>query len=186
MKKIKLFDPFVNNAEKRALNRVFTSNFWASGSGSGNVQKFEKAFTKYVGSKNCVAVNSGTSALNLSLSICDIKNKEVILPSLSFVSTANAVIENGGIPIFVDVDENTLCLDHQKISKLISKKTKMIIPVHFAGMSSNLAEIIKICKKYNTYLVEDAAHAAGLPERFAHRRLQALGSRSRMLRALCT
>ena len=96
MKKIKLFDPYVNDAEKRALNRVLDSHFWASGSGVGYVQKFEKEFSKYVGSRSSVAVNSGTAALNLALSMYNIKNKEVILPSLSFVSTANAIIKNGG------------------------------------------------------------------------------------------
>ena len=161
MKKIKLFDPYTDKFEKIAINRVLESNFWASGEGNGNVKKFEEKFSKYVNSKNSVAVNSGTAALNLALSMYDIKNKEVILPSLSFVSTANAVIENGGIPKFVDVDENTLCLDYEKISKAISKKTKIILPVHFAGLSSNLHEISNLCKEHNIHLIEDAAHAAG-------------------------
>ena len=161
MSKIKLFDPYTDESEKLAIERVLDSHFWASGSGIGEVHKFEKKFSKYVDSKNCVALNSGTAALNLALSMYNIKNKEVILPSLSFVSTANAVIENGGIPKFVDVDENTLCIDPEKVSKIISKKTKIILPVHFAGMASNLSEIIKICEKHNLNLIEDAAHAAG-------------------------
>jgi len=161
MSKIKLFDPYTGKSEKLAIQRVLDSHFWASGSGAGNVKKFENEFTKFVGSKNCVAVNSGTAALNLALSMYDIKNKEVILPSLSFVSTANAVIENGGIPKFVDIDEKTLCLDHEKISKVISKKTKIILPVHFAGFVSNLDKLLKICKENNLHLIEDAAHAAG-------------------------
>lgn len=161
MKKIKLFDPYVNDTEKNAINKVLDSHFWASGSGVGNVQKFEEKFSKYVGCKSSVAVNSGTAALSLALSMYDIKNKEVILPSLSFVSTANAVIENGGIPKFVDVDENTLCIDDEKILKSISKKTKVVLPVHFAGLSANLKKISKICKKYQLVCIEDAAHAAG-------------------------
>jgi len=161
MSKIKLFDPYIDSSEKRVLNKVLDSHFWASGSGMGYVKKFEKKFTNFVGSKECVAVNSGTAALNLALSMYDLKNKEVILPSLSFVSTANAVIENGGIPKFVDVDEKTLCVDPEKISKLISKKTKLVLPVHFAGLSANLKEISRICKKNNLKIIEDAAHAAG-------------------------
>jgi perosamine synthetase len=161
MSKIKLFDPFTDKSEKLAVQKVLDSHFWASGSGTRNVKKFEMEFTKYVGSKNCVAVNSGTAALNLALSMYDIKNKEVILPSLSFVSTANAVIENGGIPKFVDVDENTLCLDYEKISKAISKKTKIILPVHFAGLPANLHKISNLCKEHSIHLIEDAAHAAG-------------------------
>jgi len=161
MKKIKLFDPYTDKFEKIAINRVLESNFWASGDGNGNVKKFEEKFSKYVNSKNSVAVNSGTAALNLALSMYDIKNKEVILPSLSFVSTANAVIENGGIPKFGDIDEKTLCIDPKKILNLISKKTKIILPVHFGGLSSDLTEISKICKKNKIHLIEDAAHAAG-------------------------
>jgi len=161
MSRIKLFDPYIDKSEKVAIKRVLDSHFWASGAGTGEVQKFEKEFSKYIDSKNCVALNSGTAALNLALSMYDIKNKEVILPSLSFVATANAVIENGGIPKFVDVDENTLCIDPEKISKTISKKTKVILPVHFGGFSSNLEEISKLCKKHKIHLIEDAAHAAG-------------------------
>jgi dTDP-4-amino-4,6-dideoxygalactose transaminase len=161
MTKIKLFDPYTDDAEKRAVKRVLDSHFWASGAGTGNVMKFEKEFSKYVGSNDGVALNSGTAALNLALSMYDIKNKEVILPSLSFVATANAVIENGGIPKFVDIDEYTLCIDPEIISKVISAKTKIILPVHFGGFPSNLLEISKLCKEHGLHLVEDAAHAAG-------------------------
>ena len=161
MGKIKLFDPIIDNYEKNAINRVLESKFWASGAGNGEVKKFEEKFLKYVNSKSCVAVNSGTAALNLALSIYDIKNKEVILPSLSFVATANAIIENGGIPKFVDIDEKTLCIDPKKILNSISNKTKVILPVHFGGFSSNLTEISKICKKNKIHLIEDAAHSTG-------------------------
>jgi dTDP-4-amino-4,6-dideoxygalactose transaminase len=161
MSKIKLFDPFIDGSEKFAVNKVLDSHFWASGAGIGYVKKFEEKFSKYVGSKECVAVNNGTAALSLALSMYDIKNKEVILPSLSFVSTANAVIENGGIPKFVDIDENTLCIDPVKISMLISKKTRLVLPVHFAGFSADLKGISSICKKNGLKSIEDAAHAAG-------------------------
>lgn len=161
MTKIKLFDPYVDRYEKIAIERVLSSHFWASGSGIGQVQKFEKEFSKYIGSKSCVALSSGTAALNLALSMYDIKGMEVILPSLSFVATANAVIENGGIPKFVDVDENTHCIDPEKISDTISKKTRVILPVHFAGFPSDLSHISKLCEKNQIHLVEDAAHAAG-------------------------
>ena len=161
MEKIKLFDPVTDKSEKNAIKRILDSHFWASGAGGGDVQKFEEKFGKYTNSKSCVAVNSGTAALNLALSMYDIKNREVIIPSLSFVSTANAVIENGGIPKFVDIDENTLCIDLEKIAKVVSKKTKIILPVHFGGLTSNLESISKICKENKISLVEDAAHAAG-------------------------
>jgi len=160
-KKIKLFDPSVGTEEFSSITKVLKSHFWASGSGVGNVLKFEEKFKKYVDSDSCIAVNSGSSALNLALSLTNIKNKEVILPSLSFVSTAHAILVNGGIPVFVDVDPLTMCIDPNKIKRSISKKTKIVLPVHFAGMPSNLQEIIKICKENNLILIEDAAHAAG-------------------------
>ena len=161
MKKIKLFDPVFDQNEIRAVVKTLKSGFWASGSGSGNVLKFENEFKKYTQSKSCVAVNSGTAALNLALSLFDIKNKEVILPSLSFVSTAHCIVENGGIPIFVDIESDTLCIDPEKIKQAISKKTTAIIPVHFGGMPCNLDEIHNIGKSFELEIIEDAAHAVG-------------------------
>ena len=117
-KKIKLFDPHISKLEEHVVNRVLKSGFWASGSGIGNVQKFENKFRDYICAKNTVAVNSGSSALNLALSVFDLQNREVILPSLTFVSTANAIVQNGGIPIFADVDPKTLCIDPINIKKL--------------------------------------------------------------------
>ena len=161
MNKIKLFDPVIGINEKRAIIKVLESRFWASGSGSGNVLEFEEKFRKYIATDSCIAVNSGTAALNLSLSLIDIKNHEVILPSLSFVSTANAIILNGGKPVFVDINPNTLNMDSEKIENYISKKTKAILPVHFGGLSCELDKIHSLSKKYNLKVIEDAAHAVG-------------------------
>jgi len=112
--KIKLFDPMIGIDEEKSIIKVLKSNFWASGAGIGDVEKFERQFKNYIKSDECIAVNSGSSALDLALSLIDLKNKEVILPSLTFVSTANAVTTNGGKPIFVDVNDD-LCLDVDKI-----------------------------------------------------------------------
>jgi len=161
MEKIKLFDPTVSIKEEKTLNKVLRSHFWASGAGVGYVLKFEGEFKKYIGSDDCVAVNSGTAALHLALSLGNIKNNEVILPSLSFVATAHAIILNGARPVFVDIDPKTLCIDPNQIKKSITKKTRIILPVHFGGMSCNLDEIKSICNQYNLILVEDAAHAVG-------------------------
>ena len=158
---IKLFEPDVGIEEIKSVQNVLQSKLWASGTGSGKVLEFENKFRKYINSKNCITVNSGTAALNLALGICDIKNKEVILPSLTFVATANAVIMNGGKPVFVDVDPDTLNIDPEKIENSISKKTKVILPVHFGGLSCDLNKIHSLAKKYNLKIIEDAAHAAG-------------------------
>ena len=161
LKKIKLFDPKVGKDEEKAITNVLHSGFWASGAGTGNVAKFEEKFGEYIGSKKCVAVNSGTAALNLALSLYDIKNKEVIVPSITFVSTIHAIILNGGKPIFVDLDPKTLCMDTTIIEKKITKHTKMILPVHFAGIPANLKKIKKIANQNELIIVEDAAHATG-------------------------
>jgi dTDP-4-amino-4,6-dideoxygalactose transaminase len=141
--------------------KVLKGKLWASGSGSGLVSKFEKEFKKYVKSDACIAVNSGTAALNLALSLFNVKNKEVILPSMSFVSTAHCIIENGGIPRFVDIELDTLCIDSKKIEASITKNTVAIIPVHFGGMPCNMSKILKIAKQNKLEVIEDAAHSAG-------------------------
>lgn len=161
LSKIKLFDPFIDYKEEQIIKKVLKSHFWASGAGTGNVLKFERFFRKYIGSNDCIAVNSGTSALNLALSLANIKNKEVIVPSLTFVSTIHAIKLNGGKPIFVDIDPKTLCIDTDEIKNLISNKTRVILPVHFGGMVCNLDNIKKICKEQNIVQIEDAAHSAG-------------------------
>jgi len=159
--RIKLFDPAVGKEEEKSILNVLRSGYWASGSGLGLVSQFEAKFRKYVGSKNCLALNSGTAALHLALSSVDLRNKEVILPSLSFVSTAHSVVYNGGKTKFVDVDPKTLCVDPEQIEKNINNKTAVILPVHFGGMPSELNKIKKIATENNVILIEDAAHACG-------------------------
>jgi len=162
MKKIiKLFDPYVNEDEERALVKSFKSKFWASGAGGGNVFNFEKKFQNYIGAKTCVAVNNGTSALHLALSLLNIKNKEVIVPSLSFVSSAHAILYNGGKPIFAEIDPKTMCIDPDYVTKLITKNTAAILPVHFGGLACDLDKLVMIAKKHKIPIIEDAAHAAG-------------------------
>ncbi len=168
-KQIKLFDPSIDSSEKNILTKVLQSKFWASGSGNGYVKQFEKRFQNYVKSKTCVAVNNGTSALNLAFSLFDIKNKEVILPSMSFVSTAHCIVDNGGIPIFVDIEPKTLCIDPEKIKQKITKKTAALLPVHFGGMPCNLSKIKSIAKSNKLIVVEDAAHAVG--STFNHKKI---------------
>ena len=159
--KIKLFDPHISNNEKKSIMSVLTSKYWASGDGSNLVAKFEKNFQDYIGAKSCVAVNSGTAALHLALSLENIPNKEVILPSLSFVSTANAVLYNKGKVKFADIDPDTLNIDPDSVKKNISNNTKVILPVHFGGLSADLKKLELLAQQSNSSLIDDAAHAAG-------------------------
>ena len=146
-KKIKLFDPVVGLKEENAIKETLHSHFWASGAGTGKVLEFENKFKNYVGSGSCVAVNSGTSALHLALSLVGVKNKAVILPSLSFVSTAHAVLYNGGIPIFVDIKPDTLCIDPDQVTRHITRNTKAILPVILAVCLLILRILKKFVKK---------------------------------------
>ena len=140
-KRIKLFDPMVNHLEERSVIQVLRSGNWASGAGKNFVKKFEDDFQKYTNTNACVAVNSGTAALNMALSLVDVENKEVILPSMSFVSTANAVILNGGRPVFAEIEPETLCIDPKSVKKLLTKKTRVILPVHFGVLHCKLYEL---------------------------------------------
>tara|TARA_Y100001936_G_scaffold34250_1_gene32282 strand:- start:136 stop:1221 length:1086 start_codon:yes stop_codon:yes gene_type:complete len=159
--RINLFEPTISKSEEKKILQVLRSKFWASGSGTGTVGIFEKKFNQYIGSKDSLAVNSGTSALNIALSLINLKGKEVLIPSLSFVSTANCVLRNGGKPVFVDVNSNDLSIDTTLLEEKINSKTAVILPVHFGGLPAQLDTLTKICKKHNLLLIEDAAHASG-------------------------
>jgi len=158
---IKLFEPYISKEESNATIKVIQSKFWASGSGINNVKKFENAFLKYTQSKSCVSVNSGTAALNLALSMYDIKGKEVILPSLTFVATANACILNKAKPIFADIEDTTFGLDPKSILNKITDNTKAVMPMDYGGMACKIFEIKKITKDKNLTLIEDAAESLG-------------------------
>jgi dTDP-4-amino-4,6-dideoxygalactose transaminase len=161
MKKIKLFSPKFDNDEITAAVTALKSSRWASGDGKGMVLEFENKFLEYIKAKECVALNNGTAALHLALNLLDIRGKEVLVPSLTFVTTVHSILYNGGIPVFVDVDPFTLCIDPEDIKKKITKKTKVIIPVHYGGLPSEMSAISKISKDNSLHIVEDAAHACG-------------------------
>jgi dTDP-4-amino-4,6-dideoxygalactose transaminase len=110
-KKIKLFEPFVGKEEVKEATKIIESKFWASGAGVGKVKEFENSFSKFVGCRDSVAVNSGTAALHLAIESLNVEKTEVLVPSITFVSSAHAVVYNKAKPKFVDVDESTLCID---------------------------------------------------------------------------
>jgi len=111
-------------------------------------------------SKMVLLTPSGTAALELSALACKIKpGDEVIMPSYTFTSTANAFVLRGAVPIFVDIKENTLNIDEDLIEEAISEKTKAIVVVHYAGISCDMDKIVSLVKKYNLILIEDSAQA---------------------------
>jgi UDP-4-amino-4,6-dideoxy-N-acetyl-beta-L-altrosamine transaminase len=121
---------------------------------------FEEEFAKYIGCKYAVAVNSCTAALHISLAALGIgKGDEVITTPYTFVSTVNVILQQGAIPIFVDIKPDTFNINPDLIREKINDKTKAIIPVHFAGQPCNMGKIMKIAKDNNLLVIEDAAHA---------------------------
>ena len=125
------------------------------------VKNFENSVCKYFGIKYCLGLNSGTDALMMSLWSSGIKKgDEVITSPISFVASANSIIHIGAKPVFVDVG-NDLNINPDLIEAAITKKTKAIMPVHWTGRICNMNKIVKIAKKYNLIIIEDAAQAAG-------------------------
>ena len=125
------------------------------------VENFEKTFANYVGAKHCISTNNGTDALILSLKAANIKKgDEVITVCNSFYATAGAIVECGARPVFVDCD-NRYQINVNQIEKVITSKTKAILPVHWAGASPNMHKILKISKKYKLKVIEDACMGIG-------------------------
>ena len=124
------------------------------------VHQFEEMFKEYKGSKHAMAVNSCTAALHLSLLAIGIKPRdEVIVPTMTFTSTASVVIHAGGIPVFADCKKDTMNIDPEDIERKITPKTKAIIPVHFAGRACEMDAIMEIAERHNLRVIEDCAHA---------------------------
>ncbi len=120
---------------------------------------FEKKFANLIGSKFAIGVNSGTDAIKLSLRALNIgQGDEVITAANTFVATVGAITEIGAKPVFVDCDD-TFCMNVNEIEKKITKKTKAIVPVHFTGYMVYMPKLMKIAKKYNLYVVEDACQS---------------------------
>lgn len=158
--KIPLFKIYWDEEDVRSIEKVIRSGmYWAEGS---SIEEFEGRLTKYMGAQHCIVFNSGTSALHAALLAYGVKDgDEVIVPSFTFIATANAPLFVGAKPVFADIEEETLGLDPRDVRKRITSKTKAIIPVHYGGSPCKIAELRKIAKEYNLFLIEDAAESFG-------------------------
>ena len=155
--KIPFNKPFSTGNEIRNIDLAIKNNM-LSGNGPFS-QKCEKELEKITLSKKVLLTSSCTSALEMCALLIDTnKNDEIILPSFTFVSTANAFALRGAKIIFCDIEQKNLNINPFEIEKLITKKTKAVVVVHYAGISCQIKEIQKICKKNNIFLIEDAAH----------------------------
>jgi dTDP-4-amino-4,6-dideoxygalactose transaminase len=158
----KFLPPFSPSIDDREINEVIDtlkSDWITTGP---KTHAFEEYFCEYFGCRYAVALNSCTAGLHLSLIACDIKkDDEVITSPFTFAATANVIIHQNARPVFVDIDESTFNLDPDKIESAITKKTKAIIPVHYAGHPCEMDEILKIAYDHDLTVIEDAAHAVG-------------------------
>lgn len=156
---IPLQRPFLGEEELIAVGKVFESRWLGMGD---MVRQFEEKIGKYLGAKNVIAVNTGTSALHIALDAIGLKPRdEVIVPSLTFVSSIQSIRASGANPVFCEVLPNTLNMDISDVYKKINKRTKVIMPVHYGGAACDMDSLLKIARKYKLRVVEDAAHAFG-------------------------
>jgi dTDP-4-amino-4,6-dideoxygalactose transaminase len=155
--------PQIGKEEIEAVVKVLESGVLTHGLGAGPmVTTFEKEYAKFVKAKHAIAVNSGTAALHTALLAVGIKHgDEVILPSFTFVATAETVVLAGAKPVFVDINPETYTVLPEKIEKAITKKTKAIIPVDLYGLPANIQPIKEIAEKHGVAIIEDAAQAHG-------------------------
>ncbi len=157
--------PLIGDEERAAVDRVMQSGMLAQGP---EVAAFEAEFSSIVDDRQCIAVNSGTSALHLSLIAAGIgPGDEVIVPSFSFAATANAVHLAGGVAVFADIELDHFTLDPASVESAITPRTKAIMPVHLYGHPANMVALSEIAARHQLLILEDAAqaHAAALNDK---------------------
>jgi len=155
--------PQIGREEINMVTKVLKSRVLTGRLGSGPmVARFEKDFAKFVRAKHAIAVNTGTAALHLALWAAGVKtNDEVIVPSFTFISSAESVALTGARPVFVDVDPKSYNIDPKKIEAAITEKTMAIMPVDLYGLSAEIDKMKEIAEKHNLAVIEDAAQAHG-------------------------
>lgn len=155
-----LFKIYWDDEDIRSVNKVIRSGVqWTEGP---CIKEFEDKIADYAGVKYCLAFNSGTSVLHALLLAHGIgKGDEVIVPSFTFISTANAALFTGARPVFADIEPDTFGLDPEDVRKKITRRTKAIIPVHYGGCPCRILELKKIACEKGLILIEDAAESFG-------------------------
>ena len=157
--KIPLYKIFTDREDNRAVNKVLQRGMdWAIGP---EIAEFEKKLASYIGTKYCIAFNSGTSAGHAALLAININSGEVIVPSFTFISTANWPLMVNAKPKFVDIEEENFGLNPERVKSEITKNTKAIIPIHYGGLPCKIIEINRIARNKKIPLIEDCAEAFG-------------------------
>lgn len=157
--KVSLSNPDITSLEKRLVMQVLNSHSLSLGP---KLTEFENKFSDYIGCKYAISVNSGTSGLHLSMKAIDLKEgDEVITSPFSFISSANCILYEKGVPVFVDIDSETCNIDVEKIEDEITPNTKAILVVHVFGRPCNMNRILQIARKHHLFIIEDACEAIG-------------------------
>ena len=160
------FEPWISNNDKKNVVKAMNQDMLTLGP---QLEKFENQFAKYTSSKYAIAVSNCTAALHLSLKAVGIqKDDQVIIPNLTFVADANAILACNAKPIIVDINKKDFFLSISNLKKNITKKTKAIIPVHIYGQVCNIGEILDVAKDNNLKIIEDCAHAVGTFNHLKH------------------
>ena len=156
--------PQIDDDERQEILKVLDDGILTSASYSGGkrVQEFEGLLANFLNVKHAVAVNSGTAALHASILAAGIKkDDEVLIPSFTFVATANSVACTGAKPVFVDIEKDTYCMSPQDLQRKITDKTRAIIPVHLYGHPAKMDEILEVANKKSLMVIEDACQSLG-------------------------
>ena len=149
--------PFHDERENAAVLEAIESNWWSRGP---KVAEFEKQFAEYIGVKHALALNSCTAALHLAMKGKGLgPGDEVIVTDMTFCSTVNTIVNCGATPVFADCDSETGLIDVDGIEKLITERTRAVVPVHYAGRPCDMDRINDVAKKHGLFVIEDAAHA---------------------------
>lgn len=165
--------PFFDDRDREALNDVLESRVW--GGYHEAVRELEKRFAAFHGVEHGVALANGTVSLEIALTAADIKpGDEVIVPPITFIASATAVARVGAVPVFVDIDPQTINLDPELVEHSITERTRAIVAVHFAGHPVDLDRFIELCDRRGLILIEDCAHAHGAE--WHNRRVGSFGS----------
>jgi perosamine synthetase len=151
--------PYIGEEELGEIRKVFATGWLGMGS---LVFEFEKALKDYIGAKYVIAVNTGTTAIHISLDAIGVKERdEVIVPSLTFIGTVQPILACGATPVFCEVNPDTLNIDVEDVKRRVTKKTKAIVPVHYGGQACDMDKLSAVADKHSIRIVEDAAHALG-------------------------
>jgi perosamine synthetase len=157
--KVPFFVPQITDDDVKSVVNALKSPLLTDGP---KLREFELAFSKFTGAKYAIGVSNATSALHLSLKAIGLKKgDEVIIPDQTFVATANAVLLSGATPVIADVEENGMNISTDSIEENITKKTRLILPVHIAGKACDMNSLKKIARKHDVSILEDCAHAIG-------------------------